>query len=172
MNPGPATSAELMPARAKSSRSTIALRQIARLHAERLRQHHREIGGPIAERGIARPLEHGLDRVGRAERVRGTHELRAEGLGAVHRSFVGARSSTNRHRSALRRRRLRLARLRLRSTSPRTSTRSTWTRSDFDSLDFDSPAWRRRSCSRRRKPRPSPDVWRRSRRSPRCAFLP
>ena len=42
-------------------------REIARLLAERLREHHREIRRPIAERRIARTLDDRLDGVRRAE---------------------------------------------------------------------------------------------------------
>ena len=60
------------------------LRQIARLLAERLGEHHRETGRPIAERRIPRPFDHGFDGVRRAERLRGANEFGAEEFSAVH----------------------------------------------------------------------------------------
>src|SRR5262249_1751507 len=66
--------------------------EIARTHAHLLREHHCEIRRPIAECGIARPLEHGLDTVGRAEGVRRPHELRTKRLGSGgHLSDFGLR---------------------------------------------------------------------------------
>src|SRR6185437_14378673 len=43
---------------------------------------------PVSERGIARPLDHRLDAVGRAERLRSAHQLCAQQIGAVHYRFV------------------------------------------------------------------------------------
>ncbi len=59
-------------------------RDVARLFAERLGEHHREIGGPVAERRIARPLDHWLDVLGCAEGPHGANELGAERLSRVH----------------------------------------------------------------------------------------
>ena len=47
----------------------------------RLREHDREIRRPVAERGIARALEHRLDVLGRTERLRGSRELGAKQIG-------------------------------------------------------------------------------------------
>src|SRR5258706_11595871 len=65
-------------------------REIAWLPREGLRQHHREIRGPIAERGIARALEQRLDVAGRAERSRRALELTTKRVGArAHSDVLG-----------------------------------------------------------------------------------
>ena len=74
----------LIPARAKSRRSMIAAARSRGFRPSAFREHHREIRRPIAERRIARTLDDWLDVIGRAERLRGTGQLRAEEIGAVH----------------------------------------------------------------------------------------
>ena len=84
MNPGPAISARSDSGAREVESLDDRLREVARLSAERLGEHHREIRRPIAERRIARTLDDRLDVVRRAERLRGASELRAQEFGAVH----------------------------------------------------------------------------------------
>ena len=57
---------------------------VARLSAERLGEHHREIGGPVAERRITRPFENRRNVVGRTEGARCARKLGAQGVGVSH----------------------------------------------------------------------------------------
>ena len=60
------------------------VRHIARLHGERLGQGHREVGGPVAVRGIARALKHDLYISGRTEGDGGLRECVAQCFEAAH----------------------------------------------------------------------------------------
>ena len=60
------------------------LREHARFFAERLREHHREVGAPVTVHGIARPLEHGSDRVRRTELTRGIEQRRTNEFDGHH----------------------------------------------------------------------------------------
>ena len=59
-------------------------RERARLLAERLGEHHREVGAPVAVHRIARAFEHGNDRVGRTELTRGIHQRRTNEIVGHH----------------------------------------------------------------------------------------
>src|SRR5690349_195941 len=72
------------PGATKVQRLHEGLCEVARLGVERLREYEREIRRPVAESGIARSLERGLDGLGRAERPRRSCQLGAKEISGGH----------------------------------------------------------------------------------------